>query len=161
MRSKPIAKQERKTALCYVRQSVTRNGQDMTSPERQKDALQAECNQRGWQAEFYIDAEGHRSGRTEETRPEWLKLKQRLKDPDIAALVAWDMSRLHRNVASSLQTIDAAKDCGVEIVFVADYQRNFRVNEDNATVMIIFQALKDQMEATQTGQNAGAPAVWY
>lgn len=37
----------RSTALCYIRQSVTRDPNDMNSPERQKANIQAVCDQYG------------------------------------------------------------------------------------------------------------------
>src|SRR5687768_12548704 len=56
---KPIKSEEqRKTALCYIRQSFTRDGNDKDSPERQRANIQAVCQRMGWTAEFYEDAEG-------------------------------------------------------------------------------------------------------
>ena len=111
---------KRVIALSYIRQSITlgeserdvhsnsepdetsavalkrQRGPDMDSPERQRANIQALCNRKGWIPEWYTDAEGHKSGRTEKHRPGWLALKTRLDDPDVVALVANDLSRLHR-----------------------------------------------------------------
>src|SRR5450631_1545109 len=86
----------RTTALCYIRQSMTREGIDTNSPERQKANIQVICDRNNWIPEWYIDADGHKSGRSEQNRPSWLALKARLGDPDVVALVANDTSRLHR-----------------------------------------------------------------
>src|SRR5262249_23306948 len=86
----------RTIALCYIRQSYTRDGVDMTSPERQRSNIEAVCARNGWIPEWYQDTEGHKSGRHEKNRPGWLSLKARLADPDVAALVANDLARLHR-----------------------------------------------------------------
>jgi DNA invertase Pin-like site-specific DNA recombinase len=86
----------RVTALCYIRQSYTRDTNDMNSPERQRANIQAACDKNGWPPEWYEDAEGHKSGRDVKDRPNWLALEARLGDPDVAALVANDLSRLHR-----------------------------------------------------------------
>ena len=86
----------RNTALCYIRQSVTLNPNDMDSPERQRENIEVVCRQNGWLPEWYVDADGHKSGTKEKNRPGWLALKTRLSDPDIVALVANDLSRLHR-----------------------------------------------------------------
>jgi DNA invertase Pin-like site-specific DNA recombinase len=87
---------KRQVALCYVRQSYTRDEDDKNSPERQRANIEAFLERKGWTAEWYEDVGGHKSGRKEANRPEWLRLKARLGDPDVAALVANDLSRLHR-----------------------------------------------------------------
>lgn len=86
----------RTVALCYVRQSQTRDQNDMLSPQRQRDNIEAHCQQRGWIPEWYQDIEGHKSGREVKNRPGWLALEKRLTDPDVVALVANDLSRIHR-----------------------------------------------------------------
>src|SRR5579859_225074 len=86
----------RSVALRYIRQSITRDASDKDSPERQRANIQRVCDLHGWTPEGYVDAEGHKSGTKEINRPGWLALKARLGDPDIAALVANDLSRLHR-----------------------------------------------------------------
>jgi DNA invertase Pin-like site-specific DNA recombinase len=87
---------DRRVALCYVRQSQTRDENDMDSPERQRENITLACQQHGWTPEWYEDVDGHRSGTKVKNRPGWLALKARLADPDVAALVANDLSRLHR-----------------------------------------------------------------
>ena len=118
MSPKLSAKSPKRTiALCYVRQSVTmsdndepeqtdthpdvplskkKRGPDNDSPERQRANIQALCNRKGWIPKWFIDAEGHKSGRQEKNRPGWLALKSHLDDPDVVAIVANDLSRLHR-----------------------------------------------------------------
>jgi DNA invertase Pin-like site-specific DNA recombinase len=86
----------RNIALCYVRKSWTRDEKDTISPERQIKHIQAVCDAHGWQPEWYQDTDGHRSGMHEKNRPEWLRLKTRLGDADVVALVANDLARLHR-----------------------------------------------------------------
>jgi DNA invertase Pin-like site-specific DNA recombinase len=83
-------------ALCYVRQSYSRDDDDTNSPERQRANIIIACEQHGWEMEWYEDVGGHKSGRTEKGRPAWLALKKRLTDDDVVALVANDLSRLHR-----------------------------------------------------------------
>lgn len=86
----------RTVALCYVRQSQTRDENDRSSPERQRANIKAICEKYDWTPEWYEDADGHKSGTSEKNRPGWLALKQRIGDPDIAALVGNDLSRFHR-----------------------------------------------------------------
>jgi len=52
-------------ALCYSRKSFVRTAADEVSPARQRAAIVAEAERHGWTAELFEDAEGHRSGRTE------------------------------------------------------------------------------------------------
>jgi len=140
----------RNVALCYVRQSRTMNKDDMTSPERQIDLAREECEKYGWDAEFYVDADGHKSGQDEKNRPEWLRLKKRLQDPDVVALVAYDASRLHRKMWRVGETLETCKRFGVQLVFIAPYMRWLNSQPDNA--FLFFQSLKDEMEAKQTAE---------
>ncbi|NLF79241.1 MAG: recombinase family protein [Chloroflexi bacterium] len=61
-------------ALCYVRQSFTRDETDKDSPERQRANIERACQENGWTPEWYEDAEGHKSARTVKNRPGWLAL---------------------------------------------------------------------------------------
>src|SRR5260221_4293564 len=96
----------RNIALCYVRQSYTRNATDMDSPERQKANIEALCMSREWIPEFFTDAEGHKSAFYEENRPGWLSLKERIADPDVIAIVANDPNRIHRRFLRTGQLLE-------------------------------------------------------
>ncbi|MEP0761306.1 MAG: recombinase family protein [Chloroflexota bacterium] len=87
---------ERTVALVYIRQSFTKDENDKASPERQLALAEARVAEEGWQGEIYLDVEGHKSARFVNNRPGWLEMKQRLADPDVVALVAYDLARLHR-----------------------------------------------------------------
>jgi DNA invertase Pin-like site-specific DNA recombinase len=118
-RSLPVV---RNTALCYIRQSFTRDGSDMNSPERQRANIQHICDKNGWTPEWYIDADGHKSGRSESNRPQWLALKARLSDPDVMALVANDTSRLHRKSWRIGDLLDFLQEHGVRLVLASSKQ---------------------------------------
>ena len=96
MDSKKTLKRNANVALCYIRQSQTRNDEDTNSPVRQRANITMVCEKYGWTPEWFEDAEGHKSGRDIKNRPGWLALQARLGDPDVIALVANDLSRLHR-----------------------------------------------------------------
>src|SRR5689334_116931 len=83
-------------ALCYIRQSFTRDKDDQNSPERQRANIEAACEREGWSPIWFVDAEGHKSGRFEKNRPEWLRLKAHITAPGVVAVVANDLARLHR-----------------------------------------------------------------
>jgi DNA invertase Pin-like site-specific DNA recombinase len=104
---------QRVTALCYVRLSVTRDESDLNSPERQRANIQAECDRHGWTPEWYEDVEGHKSGTQEDNRPGWLALKNRLGDSDVVAVVANDLSRLHRKGWRVGNLIDMLEKYGI------------------------------------------------
>ena len=86
----------RNVALGYIRLSYNPQGNESDSPERQRAYIQAEADKLHYQVEWYEDAQGHRSGRDVKNRPEWLRLEKRLADPDVAALIVYDLSRAHR-----------------------------------------------------------------
>jgi len=109
----------RHIALCYVRLSWTKDESDANSPERQKDNIQRICDQHGWTPEWYEDTDGHKSATSEKNRPAWLALKARLGDPDIIALVANDLSRLHRKGWRIGDLLDFVDEHDVKLVLAA------------------------------------------
>ncbi len=109
----------RTIALCYIRQSYTRDASDVDSPERQHANIEAVVARYGFIPEWYQDAEGHKSGRQEKNRPGWLALKARLGDPDVAAVIANDLSRLHRKGWRVGDLIDYLEERGVSLILAA------------------------------------------
>lgn len=95
----------RKTALIYVRRSVVKSASDEVSPEQQRVLCVAEAERQGWSPEVYKDAEGHRSGRTEQ-RPGWLTLKAQLDRPDVAAVIVESLSRASRSIKDLFTLIE-------------------------------------------------------
>src|SRR5574341_2530446 len=119
LRKKSPKLPERNVALCYIRQSQSRDEEDKNSPARQRDNIRLACERNGWIPEWYEDVGGHRSGTSEDKRPEWLSLKARIGDPDVVAVVANDLSRLHRNLAGISTLIDTLEKHGVTLVLAA------------------------------------------
>lgn len=143
---------EARVALCYVRKSNVRKGKtaDQVSPDRQRALIAALCKSRGWTSEFYADAQGHRSGRTEH-REQWQALKARLHDPDVAALVAYDLSRLHRKGYRIGALIDECQQIGVAVVMAAPHQQlDFSAPTGKMIAAII--AMMDEMYAEDVSQ---------
>lgn len=91
----------------------------MDSPERQRANILAVCEKNGWIPEFHEDADKHKSGTKEKKRPGWLALKSCLADPDVAALVANDLARLHRKGWRIGDLIDYLDQRGVNLVLAA------------------------------------------
>lgn len=140
-------------ALCYVRQSYTRDASDMNSPERQRANIQAACDRNGWIPEWYEDAEGHKSGRTVKNRPGWLALKKRLGDPDVVAVVANDLARLHRKTWRVGHLLDLLDEHGVHLVLAAP-GREIDTSTPMGRMMVNFMAMQDEAYAADIAQRA-------
>jgi DNA invertase Pin-like site-specific DNA recombinase/cell division septum initiation protein DivIVA len=140
------AQPRRHVALCYVRLSVTQTEDDENSPERQIANCQEYCDFMGWKAEFYKDAEGHKSGTQEETRPQWLKLKTRIADPDVVALVANDLSRFHRKGFRMGQLVELCKEHNLQLVKAGE-KKSLDINDITVTMWIMMEALFNEYYA--------------
>lgn len=150
-RKKQMAPASRTVALCYVRLSFTREADDANSPERQRANIQAVCTARGWTPEWYQDTEGHKSGTKEKNRPQWLALKARMTDPDIAAIVANDLSRLHRKGWRVGDLLDFVEEHGVDLVLAAP-GRQLDLSTPQGKLFAIFAAMFDEWYAADISQ---------
>ena len=92
---------------------------ELDSPERQRANIEAVCAKRGLKIEWFEDVDGHRSGTSEKNRPGWLALKKRLADPDVAAVVANDLSRLHRKSARVSDLLDMLEENDTDLILAA------------------------------------------
>lgn len=106
----------RTTALCYLRKSIVRTGTDYASIDLQRAAIERLCEQRGWAAEWFEDADGHRSGRSELGRPNWQRLKTRISDADVVAVVGYRLDRIGRSVRDIAALIELTDTHGVGVV---------------------------------------------
>lgn len=131
------------TALIYVRKSVTRSKADEISPERQRAKCIAEAEAHGWAVEIFEDAEGHRSGRTEQ-RPGWLALKSQLDRPDAAAVIVESLSRASRSIKDLFTLVEELKQQGIDLISIKE-----RVDTTSAVgrMFIGFIAVMNQFES--------------
>lgn len=150
-RKKPAVSMPRTVALCYVRLSLTRDESDLNSPERQRANIRTECERRGWTPEWYEDVEGHKSGAREENRPGWLALKARLGDPDVVAVVANDLSRLHRKGWRVDSLLDFLEQHQVGLVLAAP-GRTIDFSGATGKINTMLMALMDEYYAADTAQ---------
>src|SRR5690606_6032633 len=97
----------------------TKDEADLKSPARQRANLEAACEKYGWIPEWYQDADKHKSGTKEDNRPQWLLLKTRLNDPDIAVLAVNDTSRMMRNTWRTLKLFDDLSSTDVKLYLAA------------------------------------------
>lgn len=140
---KRLTAPERTTALCYIRQSFTRDETDKDSPERQRANIERVCEENGWTPEWYEDAEGHKSARTVKNRPGWLALEKRLGDPDVVALVGNDLARLHRKGWRVGDLIDRLERYGISLVLAAP-NRQVDTATPMGRIFIQFAAIFDE-----------------
>ncbi|NLF75600.1 MAG: recombinase family protein, partial [Chloroflexi bacterium] len=143
----------RVVALCYIRQSYTRDASDTNSPERQRANIQTVCDRNGWIPEWYEDAAGHKSGREVKNRPGWLALKERLGDPDIVALVANDLSRLHRKMWRVGHLLELLDEHEVHLV-LAQPGREVDTSNHMGRMMVNLMAGQDEAYAADIAQRA-------
>lgn len=134
----------RNTALCYIRQSITRDENDTDSPERQRANITEYCVERGWIAEWYQDTEGHKSGSLEKNRPGWLALKARLASPDVVAVVANDFSRLHRKTYRMGELMDFCRDHQIEMV-KAVTRESINIQDSTVSSWVMLESLFNEM----------------
>lgn len=143
---KPAPKIARTVALCYVRKSWTRDDKDLISPERQRANIERVCQEQGYTAEWYEDTEGHRSGMHEKNRPGWLALKARMDAPDVAAIVANDLSRLHRKGWRVGNLIDFVEEHGINLI-LADPERKLDLKSPAGIMFAKMSAFFDEWYA--------------
>ncbi len=129
-------------ALCYVRLSYTRDQSDSNSPERQRANIATVCERNGWTPKWFEDAQGHMSGRTE-NRPAWQELKGHLHDVDVVAVVANDLSRLHRKIGRMSDLVEECEKLGLQLVQAAP-GRHFDTSTPSGKMFANFQAMMDQ-----------------
>ncbi len=135
-------------ALCYIRQSFTRDPNDMNSPERQRANIQAFCDHEQWTPVWFVDAEGHKSGRFEKNRPEWLRLKTHITDPGIVAVVANDLARLHRKAWRVGRLVDdELEPNGVRLILAAP-GRQLDTSTPMGRMLLMMLAMQDEAYAT-------------
>lgn len=106
-------------ALCYVRKSLVRDLVDEISPQRQKDSISREAEQRGLVAELYSDAEGHRSGRNE-NRPGWLSLKDQLDRPEVKVVIVESLSRASRSIRDLFNFVHELERRSIDLVSIKE-----------------------------------------
>ncbi len=145
------AADKRTIALCYIRKSWTRDETDQISPERQRAHIQAVCDANGWTPEWYEDTEGHKSGMFEKNRPGWLALKARLNDPDVIALVANDLARLHRKGWRIGDLLDFVEQHNIRLV-LADPRRHIDFSSPYGRMFAQLSAIFDEWYATDISE---------
>lgn len=107
---------KRTVALCYARKSVTRDKVDLVAVISQERGMQQLCDEEGLTPEWYRDASGHKSGRTEKGRTDWLRLKKRIPDPDVALVTVYVQDRASRSVLDTELLMKLCQKHNVDLV---------------------------------------------
>ncbi|MBZ0304749.1 MAG: recombinase family protein, partial [Anaerolineae bacterium] len=141
-------------ALCYIRQSYARDEDDVNSPERQRANIQTLCERNGWIPEWYEDVGGHKSGRSEKNRPQWLALKARIGDTDVVALVANDMARLHRKGWRVGDLVEYLDEHDVALALAAPGREMIDTSTPQGRMFLQFGAIIDEYYAEDISQRA-------
>jgi DNA invertase Pin-like site-specific DNA recombinase len=136
-------------ALGYIRKSWTRTQEDALSPERQTAYIEAECEKRGWKLELYRDTDGHKSGTRIDNRPGWAALMARLRSPDVVAVVAYDLSRIHRKGFRVSELVEFVNEHNIDFVIAAP-GKAIDISTAMGKLMVAIQAQFDEFYATDT-----------
>ncbi|MBZ0306431.1 MAG: recombinase family protein, partial [Anaerolineae bacterium] len=136
----------KKVALCYVRLSQARDGDDAVSPERQRANILAKCRELGYQPEWYEDVDGHKSGREVKNRPGWQALSNRLGDPDVVALIGNDLARFHRKGWRVGDLVEFIEEHNIALVLAAP-GREIDTSTPMGKVFVYLTAIFDEFYA--------------
>lgn len=119
--------------LGYGRKSIARHASDLISVDRQRDAIERLAAERSERLIWFEDAEGHRSGRFERTRPDFLRLMRHIEsEPGVRSVVVYRIDRAGRSVVliDKLIKLCQAKDIAfVSIVDGIDSSRGMNAGE--------------------------------
>jgi len=142
-------------ALIYVRKSMVRNRRDEISPERQLANCMAAVEAHGWIAtedDIYQDAEGHRSGRTEDHRPAWQALKARIMtDPTVAAVVVNSLDRSSRSPKDFFNFLDLIQAHEVELISVTEqFDTSTAIGRAFLAILMVVASLESDLASERT-----------
>ncbi len=112
------------------------------------------CGEReGWIAEWYIDADGHKSGRFVKNRPGWQQLEKRLADPDVIALISNDSGRMHRKSWRVGYLLDQLDEYGLRLI-LALQDREYDTSDPTDRLLLTFMAMQDEHYANDIALKA-------
>jgi len=114
-------KSTERVCLGYGRKSVVRNTSDTITIERQRAAIEELAARRLERLEWFEDAEGHRSGRFERTRPAFMSLLSRIEnDPSVKSVIVYRIDRAGRSVIVNDRLIKLCQAKGIVFISIVD-----------------------------------------
>lgn len=144
---------KKQKAVGYIRQSVTKNENDMTSPERQEANIRKIAEKYDLELELYSDAKGHKSGTKEENREGWLALKERLSDQDVTTVIVNDQSRAMRSLWRTVKFLEELPEHGVTMR-LAYSDTKIDMTTSDGRLSATFQAFLDEQYAIEASKRA-------
>ncbi|MCC7207456.1 MAG: recombinase family protein, partial [Anaerolineae bacterium] len=159
-RKNPFPNVPRTTALCYIRVSFNPNGAESDSPERQESYIQTACERQGFNPEWYSDAKGHRSGRDVKNRPGWQALEKRLADPDVGAIVMYDISRAHRKQWRMGELLERLDTLGVKLIQTDPVRGSVDSSTPQGRMILQIWAQQDEAYAEDVSRRTTASIVY-
>lgn len=142
------------TGCGYIRKSIVRRGHEheTVSADKQRDAIEKRAAEIGSDGlTIFIDFGGHRSGRTTENRPDWIRLKQYLVSSECRFLVVFQIDRSARSVREIAELVDLCQQYNKRLVTCWDGVDTDRTGfTANAIADINFRAVLAQYHSDQT-----------
>ncbi|MCL5997080.1 MAG: recombinase family protein [Chloroflexi bacterium] len=151
--------------VSYLRKSKMRKGHEhrYISIDRQLAIVNAKAVEIGaTRNDVFIDAGGHRSGRTTKNRPDWLRLKARLMEPSCRFLIVFMVDRSARCVRETAELVDLCKAYGKRFLTCQDGLDTDRMGWTASTIANInFQASAAQFQSDYTSDRMRETAEYY
>ncbi len=112
------------------------------------EKIRAQCAARGWNlVQMYREA---RSAKTEEGRPEYLKMIERFKtDPDVDGIIVYKLDRFHRNLRNALRFFEDLQESGKKFISVMD---NIDTTTAMGRAMLQITLVFAELESAQTSE---------
>lgn len=131
----PKTQIKRNVALCYKRKSDIQGAVDFVSIIWQDETVEAECRSRDWIPEWYQDTRRHNSARTEKNRSNWMRLRKRVGDADVVAVIVAVQDRASRSVRDTAALIEDCIKHKVHFIAPAEGTDTTRTGWDAQTVL--------------------------
>ena len=157
-------------ALAYVRESFSRAVEDTpkrggparkggkpkgrtdtVSKARQKQNIEDAARSHGFQIEWFVEEEGHRSGRDLSQRPQMQRMLKRLHEGGVRALVVNDLARLFRRGWRLGELLEELQKLNI-ILILAGSGRELDLGTFEGKMIALFMGIVDEWYAEDVRQ---------
>lgn len=135
------------------RDSPPKGRHDSVSIDRQKHNIEVAAARGGYHVEWFIEEEGHRSGRDLSQRPEMTALLARLEQTGVRAVIANDMARLFRRGWRMGQLLEVLQQHGIKLILAAP-GRELDLSTPEGKMIASFMAMVDEWYVEDVRQRA-------
>lgn len=151
-----------RVALGYGRKSVVRRKSDEIGVDKQKLAIERLAGELDYDLTWYADAKGHRSGRWERTRPDYLRLLRRLEeDAGVAAVIFFELDRAGRSVVIIDRIVKLCQQKGIRLISIRDGIDTSRGIDANVTSQIQMRAVFAEYYSNQVSDLMRQTSTYY